>query len=63
MCIGLAGCNRPEAAIQGEDFRKRYIDVKWLRENMGGPVRFASKVSLQGYEIRKMEFFAGGALG
>jgi hypothetical protein len=41
----------------------RYIDVKWLHENEGDPVRLVSEMDLDGYETRKLEFFTNGDIG
>jgi hypothetical protein len=41
----------------------RYIDVKWLHENAGDPIRLVSELNLDGYEMRKLEFFRDGSVG
>ncbi|MFZ6727491.1 DUF6881 domain-containing protein [Undibacterium sp. MH2W] len=41
----------------------RYIDVKWMHENRNYPIRLVSEIGLDGYEIRKLEFFRDGRCG
>lgn len=38
----------------------RYIDVKWLHDNEAYPIRLVSEIGLDGYEVRKLEFFKDG---
>jgi hypothetical protein len=41
----------------------RYIDVKWLHDNEEYPIRLVSEIGLDGYEVRKLEFFKDGRCG
>lgn len=40
-----------------------FIDVKWLHDNQGEPVRLVSELDAQRHETRKLEFFANGVIG
>lgn len=40
-----------------------YIDVEWLHQTAGGPVRLVSELDDNRYETRKLEFFPDGRVG
>jgi hypothetical protein len=41
----------------------KYIDVAWLHESDSDPFRLVSELDDQRFEVRKLEFFRGGAIG
>lgn len=40
----------------------RYIDVEWLHADAETPVRIVSEIGADGYESRKIEFYADGRI-
>ncbi len=40
-----------------------YIDVEWLHQNAGDPVRLVSELDGSRHETRKLEFFLDGRVG
>jgi hypothetical protein len=40
-----------------------YIDVIWHSTDPADPIRLASELDEQGYEVRKLEFFRNGIVG
>lgn len=40
-----------------------YIDVQWLHEDAGFPVRMISELDDERWETRKLEFYADGRVG
>jgi hypothetical protein len=41
----------------------KYIDVNWLHSNAAEPIRLVSEIGADGYEKRKLEFWANGTVG
>ena len=41
----------------------RYVDVLWHHSNSEDPVRLVSELDDEGWEVRKLEFFANGQVG
>jgi hypothetical protein len=40
----------------------KYIDVKWKNKDINYPIRLVSEIGLDGFEIRKLEFFENGSV-
>lgn len=41
----------------------QYIDVHWLHEHAGEPIRLVSELDSGRFELRKLEFFRDGSVG